>query len=170
MSVSYKAVLECEPEMSDGRLATKVDLQILKDMMDRTYVTHRSLLMKREVDFRERSGELRRMRLENHPVRGVTKFTAEWRTVKPDGDTVPWDDPALKRHPTLTEVYHVIAKGVTERDETITHEFKLKGVKLITRKDHRRWLELKLEHEDGNRSLRCQENADLGTICTCTKK
>ncbi|HRO67839.1 MAG TPA: hypothetical protein PL182_09775 [Pseudobdellovibrionaceae bacterium] len=169
-SVSYQAIVKCEPKLEDHRLTTRVDLAILKSRMDDVYVTQRSLLMQRVVDFRERSGELRRLRLENRPEKGVSKYTAQWRTVLPDGDTVAWEDATLKEQPTLKEVYLVIAKGVIERDESLTEEFKLKGVKLRVKKDLQRPLELRLEHEDGSRSLLCEEKKDLGTICTCTKK
>ncbi|MBX3040328.1 MAG: hypothetical protein KF789_06425 [Bdellovibrionaceae bacterium] len=169
-SVSYQAVLDCEPKLDDHRLTTRVDLGILKNRMDDVYVTQRSLLMQRVVDFRERSGELRRLRLENKPEKGISKFTAQWRTVLPEGDTVSWEDPSLKEQPTLKDVHLVIAKGVIERDESLIDDFKLTGVKLRSKKDLQRFLELRLEHEDGSRLLLCEEKKDLGTICTCTKK
>lgn len=170
VSVSYRALLECDGSLADDAFITQVDLTHLRRRLDETYATRQNQLVKRQVDFRERSGELRRLTLDVLPGKRSPTFSAQWRTVIREGETVLWDDPTLKASPSLSEVHLIIAKGVIERDETLSEETKLKGVKVRVRKDLQKVLGIEVFRAGFAKVLRCEEKPSLGAICTCTKK
>jgi hypothetical protein len=171
VSVSYETVTKCFPMLEDSRLSFRVDLRILLEKIDSVYTTNTNKLLMRVLHFREGTGVLRRVTLDNVSGTGLKQtFTPIWETLTDSGTVEPWEGPLARKTPlTMSEINAVVGRGVIERDENLYLATKFNGLKQTLRKDLTKILELRLE-EPNVRTLVCEDKKDFGAICTCRKK
>lgn len=174
ISVSYESVIRCYPELEDQTLSFKVDLNRLRERMDLILVTDRKRLEKRVVKYKDDGGITRRVKMEEKtdpkkPLLGQQLFI-EWETVNDNGTSTPWLNPPMtKAKPTQADVNSILARGIVESDERVDVDTKLKGVMMKVRRSLQKVVELRLEDGPNKKVLTCEDRAEFGSICICTK-
>lgn len=173
VSISYEAVLQCFPEVEDASLSQQVDLNRLRERMELFLVTDRKRLEKRVVKFRDETGVLRRVTLEEKtdpkkPLLGQQLY-AQWEMLTEGGASTPWD-PGLPKKFTILDVNSILAKSAILSDDRVDFDTKLKGFTLRVRRSQNKVVEIRLENAPNQWVLSCEDRAQAGAICICTKK
>lgn len=170
LSISYRAVLDCYPNLEDTRLESTVDLRILKDKIDEKYVSEKQKVLHRFVQFQEPgTGQIRRVRLDSAETSSTS--TAQWESVSPSGIVEGWHEPHLKTSGLTNEdITAAIGHGVIGKDETETLFTKLDGIRMLLKRDLANISALKLEDIGGAHVLSCRSTSEVGVVCTCAKK
>lgn len=172
VSVSYKNLIECFPELTDESLSFKVDLSQLKELTDEKFVTSRSQLVERQIFFQNTEGEKRRMTLRaKNP--DALKVTFELRLDMVDAKEAYTEvalTEAQRINPKQEMLNNLLLNTTTQRDVYSYYDTKLNGVILKFRREHKVVEELELIDKPRKRSVSCEAQKEGSVICTCSKK
>jgi hypothetical protein len=176
VSVSYTQLTKCFPELKNEAWVRKVDLNELKEEIDSHFVTTQSLLRLREVWLRTPQTEVqKRLRLAARPSsqKGPEKFdyvlTLEKLDSKGGGTNI--EIPAAHRvNPTQKDLNSYFINEEVTRDESSFYETKLRGLTLSYKKNFKTVSEIELKDPKGARRVFCDDQKDLGIVCTCFSK
>ena len=172
VSVSYRDLVACFPELTDESISFKVDLNKLKDIIDEKFVTSRSQLVLRQISFVDADNQKKRLTLRaKNP--GAWKVNYQLSLEKIDDKGIYSDIklPEAQRINPKQEVLNNILLGVTVKSDRYSYiDTKLNGVSLSYTRDFKTVEEVALADKRRNRSVSCESQKDLGVICTCSKK
>ncbi len=172
VSVSYENVLKCFPELKDDSLAFKVNLNKLKDLADEKFVTVRSQLRQRKVNYLDADKQEMNLILKTQSA-SAKKSKTELTVQKVGGDGVLTDIALTKNQRTnpKQEIINGFLLDATIQSDVYSYlDTKLNGVSSTYKRNFRDVIEFNLEGPARKRSLSCTSESQLGIICTCTKK
>jgi len=173
VSVSYENLLSCYPELKNETLSLKVDLNLLKDEMDRRYVTTSSLLRYRQVILKDGSGQERRLKLAAKPSK-KSKFNYILSVEKLDAATkagTPLEIPSSQRiNPKQKDLDIYFLNNDILEDERSYFDTKLNGKTLSFKRQFQKVIELELMDVGTKKRLFCEDKKELGVVCTCFHK
>ena len=172
VSLSYLNLTKCYPELKNEALALKVDLNQLKDDIDRKYVTSQSLLRYRQVILKDASGQQKRLKLSAKPAK-KSKFNYLLSLEKLDskGAGTPVDIPQSQRiNPTQKDLDQYFLNQDVLEDEHSYFDTKLNGLTLSFQRNFQNVFALELSDSRANKRLVCEDKKELGIVCTCFAK
>lgn len=172
VSVSYQNLTRCFPELSDDRLSFKVDLNVLKELIDEKFVTTQSQLRQRKIQYitaeKKSMNLILRTQFFSEKKRQTELFLQQ---VSDNGVIV---DIALTKNqrinPSQEMINNFLLGATIKADEYLYNDTKLNEVALLSRRNFKDVLEIQLEDRRLRRSVSCEKKSDLGIICTCSKK
>lgn len=170
VSASYQSVVKCYPQLTNDKLQQKVDLDILKDGIDKSLTTLHSTLRYREVVYKE-SGELRALR---YALKKNSKADYELTLSKVDdkGSYSPLSTPDAQRNkkPKQKDIGDILSNSEVQSDVIVYEDVKLNDLVLVFKKNLGQIVDLTLTDQVRKRELSCENQKDLGIICTCSLK
>lgn len=171
-SKSYEVLQSCFAELADDRLRGKVDLSVLKDVADEKFVTSQTLLEKRKITYLDSEGRLMVLTLRNIPT-SVRKVESNLSLQQKDekGVLTNYELTAnQKKSPPQNIINELMLGSSQQEDEYSFVDTKLNGIFAQYRRMGKVLKEYQIEDKVKVRSLLCEVQADLGIICTCSKK
>ncbi|CAE79095.1 conserved hypothetical protein [Bdellovibrio bacteriovorus HD100] len=172
VSVSYENLMRCFPELQDEKLSFKVDLNRLKDIMDEKFVTSQSQLRQRKIHYLNADKELMNLILRTK-FAGAKKVETELILQQVDEKGVITDIKLTNNqrlNPNQDTINNFLLNGVIKSDEYSYNDTKLNNVISTYRRNFKEIQEIDLNDREGKRSVHCENQKDLGIICTCSKK
>ena len=172
-SLSYDAVLRCYPELKNERLSSKVDLNLLKEEIDRKHATVRSLLIERLAVYTDTTDVKKRTRLWtlDAPTSAKPQYRFQLEYFDAKGLTheqiVP---PSHRLNPKQKDLNAYYVTAQFEMDQTSSIDTKLNGYELRYKKNFDRVLELRLLNNRARKDLRCDQDSLGAIVCECIKK
>lgn len=169
VSMSYTNVVQCFPELKNEELSLKVDLNLLKEDVDRRFITSQSLLRYRQVILKDDKGQLTRLKLSAKPTK-KSQFNYILNLDKLDSKKVgtPVELPPSHRiNPAQKDLDLYFLNQEVLEDERSYFDTKLYGVSLSFKRQFQNVLELELKDPRRQKRLFCEDKKDLGIVCTC---
>ncbi|UYL09652.1 hypothetical protein B9G69_003575 [Bdellovibrio sp. SKB1291214] len=172
VSVSYENVLKCFPELKDDALAFKVNLTKLKEIADDKFVTIRSQLRQRKVNYLNADKEEMNLILKYQQVSlKKQKVELSVQTIAHDGVLTELALTKNQRtNPKQEIINNFLLNGTIKSDVYSYLDTKPNGMSASYKRNFREVIEYNLEGSTHKRSLSCSNEPQLGIICTCSKK
>ncbi len=172
VSVSYVNLTHCYPELKNETLALKVDLNQLKEDIDRKFVTSQSLLRYRQVILKDPEGHKKRLNLS---AKSAKKFKFDYilslEKLDAKGVGVPVDLPQSQRiNPPQKVLDQYFLNQEVIEDERSYFDTKLNGLSLSFKRNFQNVFELELSDTFANKRLLCEDKKDFGIVCSCFQK
>lgn len=172
VSVSYENLTRCFPELEDEKLSFKVDLDLLKDVIDKKFVTLETILRQRKVNYLDSEQQEMNLILRTKMPVGKKKET-ELILQQVDAKGIITDMKLTNNqrwNPQQELINNFLLNAKIKSDEFLHNDTKLNGVTSTYLKNFKEVQEIELTDKVQNRSVSCEKKSDLGIICTCTKK
>lgn len=172
VSVSYESLVRCFPELEDSKLSFKVDLNRLQELVDKNFVTSQSQLRQRRVHYVTLDGDAMNLILRTK-YQGSKKLETELtlQKVSPKGIITDVAMTANQRlNPKQDTINTFLLNASIKSDEYTYNDTKLNGVTATFRRNFKDVQEYDLNDPLMSRSFSCNNEKDLGVICTCSKK
>lgn len=172
VSISYLNLIKCFPQLKNESLALKVDLNLLKNEIDRIFVTSQSLLRYRQVILKDFGGLQKRLKISAKPAKKA-KFNYLLSLEKLDskGIGTPIELPASQRlNPSQKDLDQYFLDQDVLEDERSYFDTKLNGLSLSFKRKFDNIFELELSDVSAKKRLMCEDEKDLGIVCTCFQK
>ena len=172
VSVSYEHLIRCFPELQSEELSFKVDLNKLKEVADEKFITAQSLLRQRKVRYVDADNRDMILTLTT-TAQSLKKSTTELTLQSVDDKGVITDNGLTKNqriNPKQEIINGFLLNATVKSDEYSYNDTKLNGVRASYRRNFREIVEYDLDEKAGRRSVNCENQKDLGIICTCSKK
>lgn len=172
VSVSYTNVIKCFPSLKNETQSLKVDLNVLKDDIDKSYVTSQSLLRYRQVLLKDSLGQQKRLKLSAKPVKkGKVSYLLSIENLDDKGAGTPVTIPAAQRtNPSQKDLDQYFLNHDVVEDERSYYDTKLNGQTLSFKRAFQKIFELEFNDEKAHQRLFCEEKNGLGVVCTCFQK
>lgn len=172
VSVSYQNLIQCFPELTSDSLSFKVDLTRLKELIDEKFITSNSFLRQRKIQYVDLNGQTMNLILRMKQVT-TKKIKTELSLQKVDAKGVVTDIRLTEnqRVNPKQEVINGFLAGATVKSDRFSYfDTKLNSMSLVYTKNFKEVEELDLTDRLKKRSVVCDQEVDLGIICTCSKK
>lgn len=172
VSISYKDLVDCFPELTDESISFKVDLNKLHGIIDEKFVTSRSQLVMRQVGYVDADNQKKRLTLRARNP-GAWKVSYQLSVEKVDDKGIYTEvklSEAQRINPKQEVLNNLLLGANIKSDRYSYNDTKLNGVVLTYTRDFKTVEELELADKPRNRSASCENQKDLGVICTCSKK
>ncbi len=168
VSLSYGNIVRCYPELV-GSNSLKVDLNKLKELIDQKYTTVRSALHHRVILFRDYDGKSKRLK---HTRQGQgTGYDLSVEVIDLKGNSQPLRISEAQRiNPKPVVVNSFLLGATLNSDESVYDDTKVNGLQLSYRSSFKNVQELQLTNKALKKSLSCENQKDLGIICSCEIK
>lgn len=169
VSVSYEGLVRCFPELTSPKFSGGVKLDALKTLMDEKFPTTNSLLRYRKVQFKKDSGEVQFLTL---GLKSESPLAYELRLEKQDAKEGLKEIPlpqAQRINPKPKVVDQFLVDVNVQSDEIAYDDSKVNGLSLSYVKGLQGIHQLELRDKAQKKSVSCNQEADLGTICSCSK-
>lgn len=175
MSLSYSQLIKCYPELKNEAWSRKVDLNELKEEIDRNFLTTQSLLRQREVVLKDpATGVSKRLRLAaqtNSLKKDQVDYALTLEKLDASGAGTPIVIPAAHRkNPKQQDLNTYMLEQEIVKDETSHFDTKLRGVTASYKKNFKEVFEIELQDSQTSRRVFCENQKDLGSVCTCFPK
>lgn len=172
VSVSYTNIVKCFPALKNEAQTLKVDLNVLKDDIDRAFVTSQSLLRYRQVILKDSLGTQKRLKLSAKPgKKGKFNYLLSLEKLDAKGAGTPIEIPASQRiNPTQKDLDQYFLNQEVLQDERSYFDTKLNGHGLSFKRGFQKIFELELSDEKAHQRLLCEDKNELGVVCTCFQK
>lgn len=172
VSVSYTNAIKCFPSLKNESQSLKVDLNVLKDDIDKNYVTSQSLLRYRQVLLKDSLGQQKRLKLSAKPVKkGKVSYLLSVESLDDKGAGTPVAIPAAQRtNPSQKDLDQYFLNHDVVEDERSYYDTKLNGQTLSFKRAFQKIFELEFNDERAHQRLFCEEKNGLGVVCTCFQK
>jgi hypothetical protein len=172
VSVSYTNVVKCFPGLKNEAQSLKVDLNVLKEDIDKNYVTSQSLLRYRQVLLKDSLGQLKRLKLSAKQLKkGKVSYLLSIESLDSKGAGTPVVIPATQRtNPSQKDLDQYFLNHDVVEDERSYFDTKLNGQNLSFKRAFQKIFELEFHDEKGHQRLFCEEKNGLGVVCTCFQK
>lgn len=169
VSVSYENIVHCFPEFASKKIEGGVQLDRFKELIDSKFVDIDSTLRYRKIRFKTDGGETRLL------TKVLTKpKTYELRLEKwteADGrHDLPLPVQAQRINPTQKQIDQILVGTTVLADDSAFEANKAQSLEIAFIKGLQGIQQLDLRDPARKRSVSCNEEKDLGTICTCSKK
>jgi hypothetical protein len=172
VSISYENLTRCFPELTSDSLSFKVDLTKLKEIVDERFITSNSALRQRKIQYLDASGQLMNLILRTKQL--TLKKRKTDLTLQRVDDKGVITDIALtanqRTNPKQEIINNFLVNATIKGDESTYFDTKLNGLSLVYTKNFKEVTELELNDKPKKRSVQCENQKDLGIICTCSKK
>ncbi|WP_253716018.1 hypothetical protein [Bdellovibrio bacteriovorus] len=172
VSVSYENLIKCFPELENESLSFKVDLNLLKEVADKTFPTRDSVLRQRKVQYLDSERQLTNLILRTKTPPGRKKET-ELILQQVDAKGVVTDIKLTKnqsQNPKQEVINNFLLNSTIKSDESLYNDTKLNNVSATYSRNFNEVQEYDLMDRLYQRSISCEKRSDLGIICTCSKK
>lgn len=172
ISVSYENLMRCFPELQDEKLSFKVDLNRLKDIADEKFVTSQSQLRQRKIHYLDAEKQAMNLILRTK-FSGAKKVQTELILQQVDEKGVVTDVKLTENqriNPKQDTINNFLLNSVIKTDEYSYNDTKLNGVSASYMRNFKDVIEYELNDGPGSRSIVCENQKNLGIICTCSKK
>lgn len=172
VSVSYQNLTHCYPELVSDSLSFKVDLTRLKDLIDEKFITSNSQLRQRKIQYVDVNGQMMNLILRMKQI-STKKIKTELSLQKVDEKGVVTDIRLTENqrvNPKQEVINGFLVGATVKSDHSSYFDTKLNGVSLVYTKNFKEVEELDLIDKPKKRSVQCEQQKDLGIICTCSKK
>lgn len=172
VSLSYVDILKCFPVLKNEAQTLKVDLNVLKDDIDRNYITTQSLLRYRQVVLKDSGGQKKRLKISaRSEKKGTFSYLLSLEKLDEKGAGTPMQVPAAQRvNPSQKVLDQYFLNQEILEDERSYFDTKLNGLSMSFKRQFQKVYELELVSEKSRRRLLCEEKVDLGVVCTCFQK
>jgi hypothetical protein len=172
VSVSYINVVNCYPELKNEALSLKVDLSILKDEIDRKFVTSQSLLRYRQVILKDGSGALKRLKLSAKPAKKASfNYILSVDKLDEKRAGTPVEVPQSQRiNPKQKDLDQYFLNQDVIEDERSYYDTKLNGLGLSFKRNFQKVFELEFSDTKSKKRLFCEDKNELGVTCACFHK
>lgn len=171
ISRSYESVKTCFPGLASEDFKQSVDLDHLKEKIDNFDFTVKSTLRYRRLTFIPQGGsETRRL-----TIRALAKKGAQYnyemfleKMNPPDGAPTEIEIPPKQRNnPKQADISSYIFDVDLKLEETSYVDTKLNGHVLIYSRQFKNVNDLVFKDSKGVRTLTCENQKNLGVVCTC---
>lgn len=172
VSVSYENLIRCFPELKDESLSFKVDLNLLKDVIDKKFVTRETVLRQRRIQYLDSERQLMNLILRTKTPLGKKKET-ELILQQVDSKGVVTDVKLTKNqsyNPKQETINNFLLNSTIKSDEFLFHDTKLNNMSATYTRHFKDVQDIQLVDRLLRRSISCEKRNDLGIICTCSKK
>jgi hypothetical protein len=172
VSISYENLTRCFPELQDEGLSFKVDLNLLKDVIDKKFVTIQSVLRQRKINYLDSERQSMNLILRTQTPMGKKKET-ELILQQVDSKGVITDVKLTKNqslNPKQETINNFLLNSTIKSDEYLYNDTKLNEVTALYSKNFKEVQDIQLVDKLLQRSISCEKRSDLGIICTCSKK
>lgn len=172
VSVSYKNLIDCFPELKDEALSFKVNLNHLKEVMDEKFVTSQSQLRQRKIQYLDADNQVMNLILRTKFI-GSKKVQTELTLQKVDDKGVVTELKLTENqriNPKQEVINNLLLNTTIKSDEYSYNDTKLNDMTSTYRRNFKEVQEIELEDRANKRSILCENKSDLGIICTCSKK
>jgi hypothetical protein len=171
VSLSYEQVVQCFPELHNDKLAAKMDLNLLKEVIDEKFITSQSQLRQRKVRYLDADDHLNNLILRSKFAAGKKQSTTlTLQRVDDKGVVTDVKLPDNQRINPKQETVNGFLEGAQiQRDDWSYIDTKLNRVVSTYRRNFKSIEELELSAPSKKRSVSCYIEQDL-VICTCSKK
>lgn len=173
VSVSYINLTTCYPELKNEALSLKVDLNLLKDEIDRKFITSQSLLRYRQVLLKDGTGQYKRLKLAAKSAKKRGQFNYLLSVEKLDSKKVgtPLELPQSQRiNPLQKDLDQFFLNQEVVEDERSYFDTKLNGMSLSFKRNFQNVFELELNDSRAKKRLFCEDQKETGIVCTCFHK
>lgn len=172
VSVSYTNMLKCFPNLKNDAQSLKVDLNVLKDDIDKNYVTSQSLLRYRQVLLKDSLGQQKRLKLSAKPAKkGKVSYHLSIEKLDSKGAGTPVDVPAAQRtNPSQKDLDPYFLNQDIVEDERSYFDTKLNGQTVSFKRNFDKIYELELSDVRARQRLLCEDKNAVGVVCTCFQK
>ena len=172
VSVSYVNILTCYPELKNEAQSLKVDLSVLKEDIDRKFVTSQSLLRYRQVVLKDESGGLKRLKLAAKPAKkGLFNYNLTLEKLDANKAGTPLSIPQSQRiNPKQKDLDQYFLNQDVVEDERSYFDTKLNKMNLSFKRNFQNVFELELSDMAKSKRLFCEDKKELGVVCTCFHK
>ena len=170
MSLSYQNIIECFPELSDPGNSFKVSLNRLHEMIDRRFATMSSSVRHRIAVFKDGNDDQKKRLTYNR--QGETKnYTLKLEKLDDQGNGTELPLTQAQRiNPKPREIGNILALATMISDDYMYDDTKLNSVVFTYRRSFQDTREIQLSDKLHKKTLSCENQKDLGIICTCSKK
>ena len=172
VSISYENLTRCFPELASDSLSFKVDLTKLKEVIDERFITSNSALRQRKIQYTDAGGQLTNLILRTKQIT-LKKRKTELTLQRVDDKGVVTDIALTanqRSNPKQEIINNFLVNATIKADESTYFDTKLNGLSLVYTKNFKEVMELELNDKPKKRSVQCENQKDLGIICTCSKK
>lgn len=173
VSISYVNVTTCYPQLKNEALSSKVDLNLLKEEIDKKYVTTQSLLQYRQVLLKDGMGQQKRLKLSAKPAKKKGQYNYLLSIEKLDDKKTgtPMDIPQSQRiNPKQKDLDPYFLNQDILEDERSYFDTKLNGLGLSYKRNFQNVFELELSDSKAKTRLLCNDQKEMGIVCTCFHK
>ncbi|WP_413288337.1 hypothetical protein [Bdellovibrio sp. HCB337] len=173
VSVSYINLTTCYPELKNEALSHKVDLNLLKDEIDRKFVTSQSLLRYRQVLLKDGAGQQKRLKLSAKPARKKGQYNYLLSVDKLDDKktgTAIEIPQSQRTNPKQKDLDPYFLNHEIMEDERSYFDTKLNGMELSFKRNFQNVFELELNDSKAKKRLFCEDQKETGIVCTCFRK
>lgn len=172
VSVSYTNLLKCFPNLKNDAQSLKVDLNVLKDDIDKRYVTSQSLLRYRQVLLKDSLGQQKRLKLSAKPAKkGKVSYLLSIEKLDDKGAGTTVDVPVSQRtNPTQKDLDPYFLNQDVVEDERSYFDTKLNGQTVSFKRNFDKVFELEFSDARARQRLLCEDKNAVGVVCTCFQK
>lgn len=172
VSVSYTNMLKCFPNLKNDAQSLKVDLNVLKEDIDKRYVTSQSLLRYRQVLLKDSLGQQKRLKLSAKPAKkGKVSYLLSIEKLDDKGAGTLVDVPLSQRtNPTQKDLDQYFLNQDVIEDERSYFDTKLNGQTVSFKRNFDKVFELELSDARARQRLLCEDKNAVGVVCTCFQK
>lgn len=172
VSVSYTNMIKCFPNLKNDAQSLKVDLNLLKEDIDKKYVTSQSLLRYRQVLLKDSLGQQKRLKLSAKPAKkGKVSYLLSIEKLDEKGAGTPVDIPVAQRtNPSQKDLDQYFLNQDVLEDERSYFDTKLNGQTVSFKRNFDKIFELEMSDARARQRLLCEDKNTLGVVCTCFQK
>lgn len=170
VSVSYEDVVRCFPELANEKISSGVNLDILKDLVDQKFVSTESWLRSRKIRYKREGGEVQVLTL---TLKQQAPRSYELRLEKLDPKEGLKEislSQAQRINPSQKQIDQFLTDATVQLDESAYEASKAQGLGMSTVRGLQGIQQLELRDPAHKKSISCNQEKDLGAICTCSKK
>ena len=175
ISQSFQSIKKCYPDLASSEVARSeitgsLELGRLKDKIDHVYFTTKSALRYRKMSFEDLQKDTKRLTIRRTNSIKNHKFEYEMILEKIDEKGMFTDIEIPVKHrknPKQADINTYILNSVIKKDETSFIDTKLNGFILTYQRNFLDVVELELRDSRGLRTLTCENQKNLGVVCTC---
>ncbi len=172
VSISYENVIKCFPELQDEGLSFKVDLNLLKDVIDKNFVTLNSVLRQRKINYLDSEQQNTNLILRTKIALGKKNET-ELILQQVDSKGLITDIKLTNNqrlNPKQEVINNFLLNSKVKSDEFLYNDTKLNNMSMTYSRNFKEVQDIHLDDRLLQRSISCENKSDLGIICTCSKK
>lgn len=172
VSISYENLTRCFPELQDEGLSFKVDLNLLKEVIDKNFVTLNSVLRQRKINYLDSEQQNTILILRTKVALGKKNETELiLQQVDAKGMITDIKLTANQRtNPKQEIINNFLLNSKVKSDEFLYNDTKLNNMSMTYSRNFKEVQDIQLDDRLLQRSVSCEKKSDLGIICTCSKK
>lgn len=168
VSLSLTSIKKCFPALADSRFENQVDLRLLKEKIDVQFLTMKSNLKYRRLTYQDGS-DLKRLTIRAKvPLTPVMETEMLLEKIDEKGSASELEIPVkLRKNPTQGDINTFTMNNEIKSDEIARVDTKINGAIFTWTERFLQIEELELRDSQAHRTLTCENQKNLGVVCTC---